>query len=147
MHINIRSRKKFIDVYLGNDVRSAPMRLLVAVTLDSNYSKAFHIEDIWGGGEKTDYHRKGIGTAMMYYLLSYLNDEYGQETVISRTGIHDDLDDTELAKSRRRAFWDKFSLHTSSASTVGHSLATMLSKEIKVDESKFTLAKTYMTDY
>ncbi|WP_025565916.1 N-acetyltransferase [Psychromonas sp. SP041] len=147
MDINIRVRNKFIDVYLGNDVGNADMRLLVEVKLDSNYSKAFHIEDIWGGGEKTDYHRKGIGTAMMYYFLTYLKNEYGQATVITRTEIHDDDGDTEYAKNGRRSFWNKFSLYRSSSSTVGHCLTTMLSKKIVVNESTYILAKTYITDY
>ena len=147
MDINIRIKKNYIDVYLGGDIGIAPMRLLVKVRVDSNRCKAFHIEDIWGGGEKDiKYHRKGVGTAMMYYFLSYIKSEYGEKTVITRTEIHDDSADTKPAKISRRSFWDKFSLHTSCSSTVGCSLASMLTNKIEVDKSKYILARTYVLD-
>jgi hypothetical protein len=121
------------------DVKCSSMTLLAEMSPSYSDNKACCIQDIWSGGVGTSDHRKGIGTALVYYFLDFLVSEYGPDLVVKRTPIHHETGDSQDVCKARLSFWDKFGLYQSDTSTAGKCLADLASNNVTVDTQKFVL--------
>lgn len=121
------------------DVKCSSMTLLAKMSPSYSDNKECCIQDIWSGGVKTNDHRKGIGTALVYYFLDFLVSEYSPDLVVKRTRIYDEDGDSEDVCKKRLSFWDKFGLCKLDTSTAGKCLAEMAKNNVIVDTQKFVL--------
>ena len=83
------------------DNKSNRMTLLASMKSENTC----HISDI-NGGECGN----GIGTSLVYCLLTHLAKKYDDSLIITRTSIEHDFDDTIKKKWERLRFWSNFGL-------------------------------------
>jgi len=97
-------------IYLFSEKKNSNMKLIVTTYKNYLDITTCNIDDIEGGEATTDYHRQGVGTAMMYYFLEYAVKTFGNNTRITRTDIKHGLNDTTETENNRYSFWSKCAL-------------------------------------
>ena len=98
-----------------------------------------NIEDIWGGGQDSNYHRKGIGTALVYFLLQHLDKNYGRNCLVTRTEVYHKAGDSEETIKNRNNFWHKVGISENKASTVSACLECFSVKGLVPNSAEFFL--------
>lgn len=98
----------------------------------------FRIDDIENGGVDSNCHNQGIGTALFFHFLTYVKDNCGEDTLVYRTGITHQPNDSIEIQDRRIRFWNKLGLPDKHKHTVGDCLAAMKSNDIDVDLNEHT---------
>jgi hypothetical protein len=141
MDIYLQQKGDNIDVFVGDNIGTSPMRLLAEMQLTFSDDKKCKIQDIWGGGQNSNYHRKGIGTALVYFFLKHLEENYGQDCLVTRTGIYNDAGDTAVTITNRQNFWSKVGISDNQSVTVSSALQRFDSNNLAPNITEFTLKK------
>lgn len=141
MKIYIQQNSSNIDVFVGESIGSSPMRLLAEMLLTFSDEKKCLIRDIWGGGQNSNYHRKGIGTALVYFFLKHLEENYGPHCLVTRTSIYNEAEDSAETITHRQNFWSKVGISDNQPVNVSTVLQRFASNNLIPNVTEFTLQK------
>ncbi|MBD0412090.1 GNAT family protein [Pseudoalteromonas distincta] len=141
MKIYIKQNDNNIDVFVGDNIGNSPMRLLAEMQSTFSDDKECKIQDIWGGGQNSSHHRKGIGTALVYFYLKHLEEKYGQHCLVTRTEIFNEAGDSADTITNRRNFWRKVGISDNQSVTVYSVLQHFASNNFIPNSTEFTLQK------
>lgn len=128
----VKIKKKILITEDSIYISIGELKLIAVLVLGSNEQKVCKIDDIQGGNYKTEAHRKGTGTKLVFVLYKYLESQYGKDFKVFRSGIYHELNDPQSVKDCRVSFWNKVGLVDTSEKTVIDCLKVMRKNRIVI---------------